>query len=154
MKPSVCWVVRISWAMLGGACGTWLGLSGYLQLPHNADSFGSLIAKGVFGMFAWVGLLLGMACGALIGGLVEALLRRLGAGLAAASSVATVVNALALWLLVGAVQAAYPGLGGGGRQKQEERPAQSVGKPAAQSTCANSSPTDPRERKIWDIECR
>lgn len=56
MKQGVCWAVRVSWALLGGAWGVWLGLGGALRLPHNADSFGSLIAMGFFGMFV------GLAC--------------------------------------------------------------------------------------------
>lgn len=69
-----------------------------------------LFASGFFGVFAGVGLVAGMVAGALIGGLVESRLRRSGAGIAVALSVATAVNALSLWLIVGVVQAKYPGL--------------------------------------------
>lgn len=104
------WAVRVSWAMAGGAWGAWVGFRGYLRLPNNADSFGSMAAAGFFGMFALVGLLLGSASAALIGGLVERALRRSGAGAVGALGVASLVNAVLLWLLAAWVQARFPGL--------------------------------------------
>ena len=104
------WVVRVSWPVLGGVWGAWLGFGGYLRLPHNADSFGTMLAGGYFVLFALLGLALGAAAGALIGGSVERLLRRAGMGVAGALSIATVVNVLLLWLLVRGVRARFPGL--------------------------------------------
>jgi hypothetical protein len=104
------WAVRVSWAVLGGGWGAWAGFGGYLRLPTNADSFGSMLAAGFFGLFALLGLLLGAASGALIGGSVERLLRRTGAGVIGAVSVATLVNAIVLWGLVEWVRARFPGL--------------------------------------------
>ena len=104
------WAVRISWPLLGGVSGAWLGFGGYLRLPQNADSFATVFALGYFSMFAWVGLFSGMVSGALIGGLVERLLRRFGVGIAGAVIMATLVNALVLWQIVGLAQAKYPGL--------------------------------------------
>lgn len=103
-------VVRLSWPVLGGVSGAWMGFGGYLRLPNNADSFGTMIAAGFFGVFALAGLLLGVAAGALIGGSVERLLRRSGLGIIAALSVATLVNAVVLWQLAGWVHARFPGL--------------------------------------------
>jgi hypothetical protein len=62
------WVVRVSWPLLGGAWGAWVGFGGYLRLPQNADSFRMLFALVFFSFFAWVGFFVGMMLGALIGG--------------------------------------------------------------------------------------
>ena len=102
--------VRVSWAVLGGVWGAWTGFGGYLRLPRNADSSGTMLAAGFFGLFALLGLFLGATSGALIGGTVERLLRRVGAGVIGAVSVATLVNAMILWRLVEWVHARFPGL--------------------------------------------
>lgn len=102
--------VRISWPVLGGAWGAWIGFGGYLGIAPNADSFATLLAMGFYVVFAVVGLLAGVVIGGLTGGLVEWLLRRVGVGLAGALIVATVVNVLVLWQVAGFVQAKYPGL--------------------------------------------
>ncbi len=102
--------VRISWPVLGGAWGAWIGFGGYLGVAPNADSFAMLFAMGFYAVFAVVGLLAGVAIGGLTGGMVEWLLRRVGMGIAGALIVATVVNALVLWQVAGFVQARYPGL--------------------------------------------
>ncbi len=93
--------VRISWPVLGGAWGAWIGFGGYLGVAPNADSFAMLFAMGFYAVFAVVGLLAGVAIGGLTGGMVEWL---------GALIVATVVNALVLWQVAGFVQARYPGL--------------------------------------------
>jgi predicted lipid-binding transport protein (Tim44 family) len=136
--------------LLGGVWGTWLGFGGYLRLPHNADSFAMVFALGFYGFFAWVGLIAGMASGALIGGLVETLLRRFGAGIVGAISMATLVNALVLWQVAGFVQAKYPGL----RPPAAERPVASTTKPLPQNSCAHPPPEHSRERESWNLECR
>ncbi len=102
--------VRISWPVLGGAWGAWIGFGGYLGIAPNADSFAMVFAMGFYVVFAVVGLLAGIAIGGLTGGVVEWLLRRVGVGLVGALIVATVVNALVLWQIAGFVQARYPGL--------------------------------------------
>jgi hypothetical protein len=104
------WAVRASWPVLGGVWGSWLGFRGYLRLPDNVDSFGTMLAAAYFGFFALGCLLLGVASGALIGGSVERLLRRTGVGVIAAMTVATLVNAIALWQLDQWVQARFPGM--------------------------------------------
>ncbi len=102
--------VRISWPVLGGIWGAWIGFGGYLSVAPNADSFAMLFAMGVYAMFAVAGLLAGIAIGGLTGGIAEWLHRRVGVGIAGALIVATVVNALVLWQVAGFVQAKYPGL--------------------------------------------
>ncbi|MDP1860220.1 MAG: hypothetical protein Q8K82_16200 [Gemmatimonadaceae bacterium] len=104
------WVVRVSWPVLGGVWGAWVGFRGYLRLPDNADSFGTMLAAGFFGLFALGDLAIGVAVGALIGRSVEKLLRRSGVGVIAAMAVATLVNALILWQLAEWVQARFPGM--------------------------------------------
>ncbi len=152
MKPEyrLWWAVRISWPLLGGVWGAWLGFGGYLRLPQNADSFATVFAFGFFSFFAWVGLLAGMASGALIGGLVERLLRRFGAGIAVAVSVATLVNALVLWQIVGLAQAKYPGL----RHPDVKPPVSSTTKLPPENPCAHPPQENSKERAIWDSECR
>jgi hypothetical protein len=152
------WSIRILWPLLGGAWGAWLGFGGYLRLPHNADSFGTLFASGFFVFFAGVGLFAGAASAALIGGSVELLLRRLGAGIVAALSVATLVNALALWQITDFIQTKYPGL----RAESAAQPHRSeaagaltpADKGSYQKPCSESPPTDTRARASWDAECR
>lgn len=102
--------VRISWPVLGGLWGAWIGFGGYLGVAPNADSFAMVFAMGFYVVFAVAGLLAGIALGGLTGGVVEWLLRRVGVGLAGALIVATVVNALVLWQIAGFIQAKYPGL--------------------------------------------
>ena len=146
----ICWAARISWALLGGALGVCLGFGGYTRLTSNADSFASLFALGFFGFFAWVGLFAGMACGALIGGSCEWVLRRLGAGMAVALSVATLVNAVALWQITGLVEAKYPGL----RAAPAKRPVVAPDKLPYGKTCSEPPPADAKERAQWNLECR
>lgn len=102
--------VRISWPVLGGLWGAWIGFGGYLGLASNADGFATMFAMGFYVVFAVVGLLAGIALGWLTGGLIEWLLRRIGVGLAGALIVAIVVNVLVLWQVASFVQAKYPGL--------------------------------------------
>jgi len=102
--------VRISWPVLGGAWGAWIGFGGYLGIAPNADSVAMVFVLGFYCVFALAGLLAGIALGGLTGGVVEWLLRRVGMGIAAALIVATVVNALVLWQVAGFVQSKYPGL--------------------------------------------
>jgi hypothetical protein len=143
-------VIRISWPLLGGVWGAWVGFGGYLRLPHNADSLATVFAFGFFSAFAWAGLLAGMASGALIGGSVEGLLRRLGVGVAGAVCVATLANALVLWQIAGFVQAKYPGL----RPPAAVRAVTSPTEVAPRDSCAHPPPAHSREREIWNSECR
>jgi predicted lipid-binding transport protein (Tim44 family) len=144
------WAVRLSWPLLGGVSGAWLGFGGYLRLPQNADSFATVLALVFFSFFAWVGFFAGIALGALIGGLVEKLMRRLGAGTAGAVCVATLVNGLALWQIAGIVQAKFPGL----RAPAARPPVSATTRPPPANSCAHPPPADSRERKSWDAECR
>ncbi|MBK7765083.1 MAG: hypothetical protein IPI44_02725 [Sulfuritalea sp.] len=160
------WAVRVSWALLGGAWGAWLGFGGYLRLPQNADSFATAIVLVFFSLFAWVGLFAGMASGALIGGLAETLLRRFGAGIAGAVIAATLVNVLVLWQIAGVIQAKYPGLRSedaakpqrerppGMRSPAVERPVPSTTELPPRNPCANPPPAQSRERELWNSECR
>ena len=160
------WAVRVSWPLLGGAWGAWLGFGGYLRLPQNADSFGTVIALVFFSFFAWVGLFAGMASGALIGGLAETLLRRLGAGIAGAVIVATLLNALVLWRIAGVIEERYPGLRSadaakphrespaGMRSHAGERALPATAEPPSRNPCANPPPAQSRERELWNSECR
>ncbi len=147
-----CWIVRLSWPLLGGAWGAWLGYRGYVHLPsYNADSAGSLLVSVFFLFFAVVGLFAGAASGALIGGLVEWFLRRSGARIVTALSVATLVNALLLWQIVDFIQVKYPGLrANSGINSQALIPADK----RSYQTCSSPRPIDPRERVSWDAECR
>ena len=70
-EPVARWAVRISWSLLAGLWGGWLGAAAALRLPPNADSFGTLLAQGYFGFLAEIGLVAGLAFGALVGGLAE-----------------------------------------------------------------------------------
>jgi hypothetical protein len=111
MKPDsiFLWAVRISWPLLGGAWGALAGFGGYHRLANNADSFGTMIAQGFFIGTAIIGLIAGMACGMLVGGLTEKLLTSLGVWAVCAVCVATLVNALVIWQLVGILHMKYPG---------------------------------------------
>jgi predicted lipid-binding transport protein (Tim44 family) len=144
------WTIRVTWPLLGGVWGTWLGFGSYLRLPQNADSFATVFALGFFSFFAWVGLFAGMASGALTGGLVERLLRRFGAGIAGAMIVATLVNALVLWQIAGLVQTKFPGL----RYPIAKPPAYSTTKLPLVNFCAHPPSKNSKERAIWNSECR
>ncbi len=149
------WAVRISWPLLAGAWGALVGFQGHLALPRNADSFGSLIATGYYGFFALTGLAAGLVLGALVGGLVELLVRRLGAPTAAALVVATITNALVCWQLAGMVEARYPGLRGpAGSGAAGSGPVSPTALPATGNGCAGPPPEDPRQRSLWEQECR
>lgn len=152
------WFIHVSWPLLGGIWGAWLGFGGYFQLPHNADSFGTFFASGFFIFFAGVGLFAGAALGALIGGLVEWFVRRSGAGIVATLSVATLVNMLALWQISNFVQAKYPGLRADNETKTHRSNRTKVLTPAdkgsQQNLCSGPVPTNTRERASWDTECR
>ncbi|RFC37054.1 MAG: hypothetical protein DID92_2727743362 [Candidatus Nitrotoga sp. SPKER] len=152
------WYVRVSWPLLGGMWGAWLGFGSYFHLPHNANSFGTFFASGFFIFFAGVGLVAGAALGALIGGLAEWLLRRSGAGIVAALSVATLVNMLTLWQISDFVQAKYPGLRADSGTKTHHSNKTGAFTPSdkgsQQKPCSGPVPTNTRERANWDTECR
>jgi hypothetical protein len=152
------WVVRILWPLLGGSWGAWLGFRGYFRVHLNADTFAPVFVLGFYAFFALIGLIAGAALCALIGGLVERLLRYFGVGIVAAFSVATLVNVLALWQIGDFVQAKYPGL----RAERAAKPHRSnaprelapADKGSYQNPCSEPPPTDTKEREIWDSECR
>ncbi len=145
------WAVRLSWPLLGGVLGAWQGFGGYLGLPASADSFANLFAFGFFGVFAWLGLFAGLGLGAMIGGSVEKLLRRFGAGIVSALGVATVVNALVLWQIAGIVQAHYPGL----RPPAARPVVPSTNRlPSEKNACTHPPVMNARQRADWELECR
>ena len=152
------WVVHILWPLLGGAWGAWLGFRGYLRVHLNADTFAPVFVLGSYAFLALIGLIAGAASCALIGGLVERLLRYFGVEIVAALGVATLVNVLALWQIGDFVQATYPGL----RAERAAKPPRSnapgevapADKGSYQNPCSGPPPTDTQERKIWDSECR
>jgi len=152
------WVVRIVWPLLGGAWGAWLGSRGYFRVHLNADTFAPVFVLGFYAFFALIGLIAGAASCALIGGLVERLLRYFGIGIVAALSVATLLNVLALWQIGDFVQAKYPGLRAERAAKPHRSNAPSEFVPAEkgsyQNPCSEPPPTDTKERAIWNSECR
>jgi len=152
------WFVRILWPLLGGAWGAWLGFRGYFGISFNADTLAPIFVAGFYVFFTLIGLLAGAASAALIGGSVESLLRRFGAGIVASLSVATLINALALWQLGDFVQAKYPGLRADSDAKPRRSNATGAPTPADkgsyQKPCSAPPPTDTRERAHWDAECR
>lgn len=142
--------VRISWPVLGGVWGAWVGFEGYFRVTPNADSFAMVFVLGFYALFALAGLVAGMTSAALIGGAVEWLLRRVGVGLAGAVSVATVVSVLAVWQLSVVVQAKYPGLVPLAGKSAVTSPTRSS--PA--NSCARIPLENSKDRGIWDSECR
>ncbi len=152
------WVVRIVWLLLGGACGAWLGFSGYFRVRLNADSFAPVFVLGFYAFFALIGLIAGAALCALIGGLVEKLLRYIGVGIVAALGVATLVNVLAVWQIGGLVQTKYPELSADRAVQLHRSNAPGELAPADKSSyqnpCSESPPTDIKKREIWNSECR
>ena len=154
-EPVARWAVGISWSLLAGLWGGWLGAAAALRLPPNADSFGTLLAQGYFGFLAVIGLVAGLAFGALVGGLAEKILRRLGMGLAGALVVATVLNALACWQMAGAIQANYPGLDPAtGRPPSSSTRPPATAQPSADNPCAHPPAENSPQRPLWEAECR
>ncbi|MEI6208646.1 MAG: hypothetical protein WCP20_17860 [Desulfuromonadales bacterium] len=158
------WAVRISWPLLGGVWGAVAGFGGYHGLADNADSFGTMFAQGFFITTAIIGLFAGAACGVLVGGLTEKLLRYLGVWASCAVCVATVVNALVIWQLIGIVQTKYPGFrspvtkphaGARGKGQGAKPKESSTHKRHSENPCAQPPPPEnSKERASWDAECR
>ncbi len=159
MKPDVLWrMVRKCWPLFGGAWCAWLVVQRLLGVSINGDTFGGA-AYWMFGLFyAIVFFLAGAAVAALLGRLVEWLMRRVGAGIAAAVIVATLANVLAIWQIGAFAQATFPGLRAPVAVKP--KPARSSGEPPRTSqdsrykTCRDPRPVDAREAAAWDSECR
>lgn len=144
------WILRLSWPLLGGSWGAWVGFGGYGRITPNADSFGSLLTLGFFTFFGAAGCIVGAVSAALIGGLGQWLLRRLSMPIVGAVCVATIVNALLLWQLADLVQARFPGLRApltapGAAPKTPLRP---------DNPCTLPPPENPKERANWNAECR
>ena len=135
-----------AWRCLGRLGRLW-------RLPAVAAEcrqFRHVVCAGFFSFFAWVGSFVGMMLGALIGGTIEKLLRRLGVGMAAALCVATLANSFALWQIAGLLHASFPGL-----RHSIDRPVTPVTTDSSStSTCAHPPLVDSRERKSWDTEYR
>ena len=151
------WTVRISWYLLGGGWGAIAGFGGYHGIAINADSFGTMFAQGFFIATAIIGLFAGMACGGVVGGLTEKLLRYLGVSTAYALCVATLVNILVIWQLIGMVQTKYPGFRptvttSNAASKPKESSAHKL---QSENPCAQPPPpANTKERSLWDTECR
>jgi hypothetical protein len=159
MKPDDFWrIVRKCWPLFGGAWCAWLVVQRLLGVSINGDTFGG-VAYWIFGLFfAIIFFLAGAAVAALLGRMVEWLMRRAGAGVAAAVVVATLANALAIWQIGAFVQVTTPGL----RAPVTVKPKLegSSGEPSRASqdsrykTCRDPRPVDAREAAAWDSECR
>lgn len=147
--------VRLSWLLLGGLWGGWVG-GGASRLPDNADSFGTLFAHGFIFFAAVVGLFIGLALAAAIGGATEKILRRLGTPIAAALLSATLATGLALWGIGGFVPIAVPGIRAMGRSEERGNPRQRIETPPPplEDPCRHPPPENSPERKMWDDECR
>jgi len=151
-------VLRKCWPLFGGAWGAWLVVRRLLEMHWNADTFGSAayLMFGVF--FALIFFIVGAAIAALLGRLVESLMRRVGAGVAGAVVVATLVNALAIWQIGNVVQSKVPGLHA--RDTARAQPTNApvagaaAGKGSYQNPCATPPLPDSPERAGWDAECR
>jgi hypothetical protein len=144
--------MRVSWPLLGGVWGFIVGFGGYKSLPHNADSFGTMIAQGFFISTAIIGLFAGMIIAMLVGGLTERVLRLLDMHISTAVCIATAVNGLVIWQLVGIVQHRYPGLRHPVNKSLTDKP---IPKPQQYNPCAQSPPAEnSKERANWDAECR
>lgn len=154
IKSKILWAVRISWPLLGGAWGAALGFSGVHHLADNADSFGTMIAQSVFIITAVIGLLAGSVCGALFGGLTEKLLLRFGVRVASAVCVASVVNVLLLWLLVGIVQTKVPAFRPVLKPQTVNHESSTASRPSGNPCEQPPPPANSKERKSWDSECR
>ena len=156
MKPDpVFWrMVRMCWPLFGGAWGAWLVVRRLPGVSINGDSFGGA-AFWMFGLFfAIIFLIAGAAIAAVLGRLVEWLLRRQGAGVAGAVTVATLVNALAIWQIGELLQANAPGLRGRVAAKPEPGGAPPRNQVPPRSGCLDPRPTDAHGATIWDAECR
>lgn len=154
------WFARVLWPLLGGAWVAWVWLLGaFHHLPNmSGDTFAPLFVWGFFVFFAGVGLFAGAASATVIGSSIEWLLRRIGIGIIAAISVATLVNVLALWQITDFLQTKYPGLRTERAVKPHRGKATGALTPADkgsyQKPCSAPPPTDTRERASWDAECR
>jgi hypothetical protein len=129
-----------------------------LQIQLNPDSFAPLFVLGFYAVIALVGLIAGAALCAFIGGVVERLLRNVGAGIVAILCVATLLNVLALWQIDSFVQANYPRLSSNQavNQQRTHPPVEPVpaGKSTYQNPCSAPPPADAVERELWETECR
>jgi hypothetical protein len=156
--PFLRWAIRILWSLLGGTWGAWQGFGGYFSVDLNADSFAPVFVLGFYVFSGLLGLIAGATACALIGGLVERVLRYFGVGLVAALCVATLVNVLALWQISAFVQAKYPGLSAerAAKPHRSNKPGEHspANKGSYRNPCLEQPPADTKERAIWDSECR
>jgi NhaP-type Na+/H+ or K+/H+ antiporter len=153
-----CRLVRVCWPLFGGAWVAWLVVQRLLEMRWNGDSFGSL-AYLMFGIFlSIIVFIVGAAIAALLGRLVEWLMRRIGAAVAAAVTLATLVNVLAIWQIGELLQATSPAL----RATIAEKPTPGFARRAPpqadrdsrRATCRDPRPLKAGEAATWDAECR
>lgn len=154
------WFARVLWPLLGSAWVAWALFRGpYHALDHiNRDTLAPLAVWVFFAFFTGVGLLAGAATATVIGGSIEWLLRRIGAGVVAAVCVATLVNVLALWQITDFLQTKYPGLRAERvlkpkRNRMPDTPAPADKLPRHNS-CLDPRPAGDLDGRIWDAECR
>ena len=151
------WPVRALWPLLGGVWGAWLGAGGYFGIDFSANGLAAILASGFFAGFAVIGLVAGAVTGAAAGGVAEWVLRRLRLGSVPALAGGSVACVLACASLSSAVQARYPGihpprahragpLDGDADRARDSRP--------RANPCQEAPPTDARERRLWEQECR
>lgn len=149
-KKALTRVARVSWLVVGGVWGAWVGLAGIRTLPQNHDSFGTLFAQSLYFVFAAAGLCAGALCGLLIGVAVEKLLRLLRVSAAGALGGATLVTVVALWQIAALVQLRFPGL----RPLLAKPTVSEPQRRRAENPCAQPPPENTRDRAAWNSECR
>ena len=157
-------MVRIGWPMCGGAWGAWLVLRRLLGVSINGDSLAG-VGVWMFGLFfVLIFFTVGAAIAALVGHLVHWLLRRSGAGVATAVTVATLAIVLAIWQAGELVQARSAGLRAPVAAKPKPGRTRSAlpnqafnppsNQPAPRGGCQQPRPTDATGAAMWDAECR
>jgi hypothetical protein len=136
----------MSWGIPGAAACAGLAFWGYFEQPGlNADTF----AHGLFALGAGLaGLFAGTLLGTLSGQLLTALLQRVGGPGWLTGLAGTLLNAGLWWGVYVAVHAALPGWLHPAPAAPQPPPAVAV--PA----CKMAPPADPKERRLWDEECR
>jgi hypothetical protein len=153
-EQKASWLIRALWPMLAGLWGAWLGAGGYSRISFNGDSLAQIFVGGYFAWFALIGLAVGVFTGALVGGGTEWLLRRFSLGSIPALLGASLVCFWACLTLSNAVQMHYPGIQPPATKKTDLPQADIAPPPMTNNPCLSKPPTDPRQRRAWEAECR
>lgn len=151
-------MVRRCWPLFGGVWGAWLVVRRLLGVSMHGDTFGGL-AYWMFGLFfAVIFFMAGAAIAALVGYLIDGLMRRGGAGVAPGVTVATLVNVLAIWQVGAIVQEHSAGLrmpaAAGSTPGSFRQPPPRTDREMRATTCREPRPADARQAALWDAECR